>query len=77
MSDCEIYWVEEPFVETVEDLEALRAFLNDISPQTMIADFESRNGRNEQPPSPFGRWRADRLAELYELGVARGLSMWH
>ena len=72
VSDCEIYWVEEPFMETVEDLEALRAFLNDISPQTMIADFESRNGRNEQPPSPFGRWRADHLAELYELG-SKGL----
>ena len=72
VSDCEIYWVEEPFMETVEDLEALRAFLNDISPPTMIADFESRNGRNEQPPSPFGRWRADHLAELYELG-SKGL----
>ena len=68
VSDCEIYWVEEPFLETVYDLKALRAFLKDISPQTLIADFENRNGRNEKPPSPFGRWRADHLEELYKLG---------
>ena len=49
VSDCEIYWVEEPFMETVEDLEALWAFLNDISPQTVIADFESRNSRDDLP----------------------------
>ncbi|HZO91444.1 MAG TPA: enolase C-terminal domain-like protein [Chthonomonadaceae bacterium] len=41
VADCRLFWVEEPFPENREDLERLRAFLAERSPQTLIADGES------------------------------------
>lgn len=67
VADCDLYWVEEPFRETKSDLRTLRAAVEKHSPNTLIADGESRNGRHQDPPGPFGRWRADHLEELYGL----------
>ena len=36
-----IYWVEEPFIENVDDFKVLREYLTKNSPQTLIADGES------------------------------------
>ena len=72
VAGCDLYWVEEPFRETESDLRMLRAAVEEHSPNTLIADGESRNGRHQDPPGPFGRWRAEHLEELYDL-CANGL----
>ena len=40
VKDCDIYWVEEPFRENREDLLKFKAYLNENSPNTLIADGE-------------------------------------
>lgn len=37
----DLYWVEEPFLDDADDLGALRAHLDAVSPSTRIADGES------------------------------------
>ncbi|HEV2528243.1 MAG TPA: enolase C-terminal domain-like protein [Thermomicrobiales bacterium] len=41
VSDCRLFWVEEPFPETRDDLALLRQTLNEVSPDTLIAEGES------------------------------------
>lgn len=67
VADCRLYWVEEPFVETAADLEQLRAKLDQLSPDTLIADGENRNGRLQDPLGPFGKWQAGHIDELVDL----------
>jgi len=38
--DCDLFWVEEPFVEAEHDLVALRSFLDRAGLATLIADGE-------------------------------------
>lgn len=40
VSDCDLFWVEEPFVEAEEDLTALRSYLDRAGARTLIADGE-------------------------------------
>lgn len=64
--DCRLYWVEEPFTETTEGLRALVDTIDRVSPATLVADGEARPPEGLQdPPGPFGKWRADHLEELY------------
>jgi L-alanine-DL-glutamate epimerase-like enolase superfamily enzyme len=67
VADCDLYWIEEAFQETRPGLRMLRAAIEKHSPRTMIADGESRNGRLQDPPGPFGKWQAEHLEELYAL----------
>lgn len=68
VADCDLYWIEEPFTETEEGLKLLRDKMNDVSPKTIVADGEARPPeRLQDPPGPFGKWRADHLEELYAL----------
>lgn len=41
VADCGIYWIEEPFPESIEGFTALREFLCKKSPSTLIADGEA------------------------------------
>ncbi|MBT4139580.1 MAG: hypothetical protein HOE48_16785, partial [Candidatus Latescibacteria bacterium] len=43
------------------------AKLQAVSPTTLIADGEDRNGRLEDPLGFFGKWQADHIDELYDL----------
>jgi len=65
VADCGLYWVEELFQETKPGLRMLRSVVEEHSPGTLIADAESRNGRDQDPPGLFGRWQAEHLEELY------------
>jgi D-galactarolactone cycloisomerase len=38
--DCDLFWIEEPFVEDQDDLAALRSYLNEAGARTLIADGE-------------------------------------
>lgn len=70
VADCGLYWIEEPFVETADGLRQLRAAVSALSPATLIADGESRNGRLQDPLGEFGKWQPGHLDEL--LALARG-----
>lgn len=41
VADCGIYWIEEPFPESIEGFTVLREFLSKKSPTTLIADGEA------------------------------------
>jgi L-alanine-DL-glutamate epimerase-like enolase superfamily enzyme len=41
VADCELYWIEEPFLDDAADLARLRAHLDAVSPDTLIADGET------------------------------------
>ena len=68
VADCDLYWVEEAFPETEEGLTRLRSRLRNLSPKTLIADGESRNGRLQDPLGIYGKWQEAHLGELFELG---------
>ena len=40
VKDCDIYWIEEPFVENYDECMALKEYLVKNSPDTLIADGE-------------------------------------
>ncbi len=62
VADCDLYWIEEPFVENRDANRRLRDFLNEYSPQTMIADGEA------EPDVPF-------LLSLVEEGILDVIQM--
>ena len=41
VADCDLFWIEEPFVENRADLLRLKEYLARKSPQTLLADGES------------------------------------
>lgn len=41
IADCGLYWIEEPFRESVEGFTELREYLDKKSPKTLIADGET------------------------------------
>ena len=67
VADCNLYWIEEPFAETADGLQKLRAAVQKLSPDTLVADGEDRNGRLQDPLGHFGKWQADHIDELFEL----------
>ena len=70
--DCDLFWVEEPFQESRDDLVALRHYLNEHSPHTLIADGELR------PDIPFLlELAADNLLDVLLMDtVSFGLTQW-
>lgn len=42
VADCQLYWIEEPFRENEKDLRSLKEHLAKRTPDTLIADGESR-----------------------------------
>ncbi len=40
VKECEIFWIEEPFVENYDDCMALKEYLVKNSPETLVADGE-------------------------------------
>jgi D-galactarolactone cycloisomerase len=41
VADCELYWVEEPFLDDADDLARLKKHLRETGSQTLIAEGES------------------------------------
>lgn len=69
---CNLFWVEEPFQESRDDLIALRRYLREQSPQTLIADGELR------PDIPFLlELASDNLLDVLLMDiVSLGLTQW-
>lgn len=72
VADCGIFWIEEPFAESVEGFTRLREFLEKKSPNTMIADGESN------PCMPLLHELAKRkLIDVYLMDTeGHGFSNW-
>ena len=70
--DCGLFWVEEPFEETREDLTRLRSYLDRCSTRTLIADGELR------PDVPFLlELAAERLVDVLLMDiVGLGFTEW-
>lgn len=68
VADCNLYWIEEGFLETEAGLRQLRKKLKEVSPETLIADGESRNDRMQDPLGPLGKWQPAHVEELIALG---------
>ena len=49
-ADCKLYWIEEPFRENYENCMALKKYLKEYSPGTLLADGEFKYDRNEIIP---------------------------
>ncbi|QDP97522.1 mandelate racemase [Microlunatus elymi] len=91
VADVGLYWVEEPFADDADDLAQLRDHLNEISPQTLIAEGETDPDLDELLPiaaaghidvllmdvMSFGisRWRRT-MAELIKHGVVGSPHAW-
>jgi len=91
VADCDLYWVEEPFADDADDLAGLRKALDEISPNTLIADGEFHPDLEQLLPIAaagnidvllmdvisFGltRWRAI-MPELVRTGVAASPHAW-
>ena len=41
VADCDLYWIEEPFLDDHDDLALLREHLLEVSPETLIAEGET------------------------------------
>jgi len=91
VADVGLYWLEEPFLDDADDLAALRAHLDQLSPATKIADGELDPdlaqllpiaGRHDldvllMDVISFGLtpWRRT-MATLVELGVSASPHAW-
>lgn len=75
VAGCKLYWIEEPFQETEAGLRMLRDAINEKSPGTLVADGEARNGRDQEPPGPMGKWQPAHVDELIALGAKKLLDV--
>lgn len=71
VADCRLFWIEEPFLEDAAGLRQLRDAVAALSPGTLVADGESRNGRLQDPPGDTGKWQPAHLDELLTLAGGR------
>ena len=66
VSDCDLYWIEEPFAENETDLKKLKAHMAKISCNALIAEGEGRT-EHADPPTPYGGYTMRHVNRLYEL----------
>jgi D-galactarolactone cycloisomerase len=91
VADCDIFWIEEPFRESREDLIKLKEFLARRGPKTLVVDGESRPDVDflldlageklldalQMDISGYGftRWRQV-MPRLIEVGVSAAPHSW-
>jgi L-alanine-DL-glutamate epimerase-like enolase superfamily enzyme len=70
VADCDLYWLEEPFVENRDGLVRLHEAMAAVGSKALIADGESRKGR---PPSPtaYGGYTTEFVENLYALAAEK------
>jgi L-alanine-DL-glutamate epimerase-like enolase superfamily enzyme len=66
VADCDLYWIEEPFLEDADDLRRLKDAMRLAGCTAFIADGEARRGRPDTPTAYGGYTKAfvDRLYAL-------------
>lgn len=75
--DCNLYWIEEPFQESREDLASLRAYLDDHDLQTLIADGEEAHGQSQADTPYLLSLASDRLIDVLIMDIVTfGFTAW-
>lgn len=72
VADCRLFWIEEAFVEDAAGLRRLKEAIAEHSPETLVAEAESRHGRLQDPPGFYGKWQDAHIEAVIGLG-AEGL----
>ena len=71
--DCDLFWVEEPFVEAENDLAALRSYLDQAGARTLIADGEGSESDDARLLDLAGRG----LIDVIQFNIVDyGLTAW-
>lgn len=71
--DCDVFWVEEPFLETEEDLAILRSFLDQAKVDTLVADGEDSESDDVRLLELAGRG----LIDVIQFDILQyGLTAW-
>jgi len=68
--DCDVYWIEEPFLETRDDYLKLREFMRTIDCRALIADGESCP-RHPPQPTEYGGYEVEFVDHLYALAAEK------
>lgn len=77
VQDVDLFWIEEPFQESRDDLTKLRGYLNERSLQTLIADGEEGHGRTDSDMPFLLGLAADRLLDVLIMDIVTfGLTPW-
>jgi L-alanine-DL-glutamate epimerase-like enolase superfamily enzyme len=71
--DCDLFWVEEPFVEAENDLATLRSYLDQAGARTLIADGEGSESDDARLLDLAGRG----LIDVIQFNIVDyGLTAW-
>ena len=68
VTDCDLYWIEEPFSENEVDLKRLRAHMAKINYDALIAEGEGRT-EHADPPTCYGVYTMRHIDRLYDLAI--------
>lgn len=70
VADCDLYWIEEPFTETVDDLRRLHDVMDETGCEALIAEGEGRTAHRD-PAGPYGGYTEEHIDHLYALAEAK------
>lgn len=77
VQDCDLFWIEEPFQETREDLTTLRDYLNERSLDILLADGEEGHGRTESDMPFLLGLATDKLLDVLIMDIVTfGFTPW-
>ncbi len=74
VADCDLYWIEEPFEESVEGYRLLRGVMAETGCRALLADGETRRDRRESP-GEYGGYTEAFIDRLYQLAAERLLDV--
>lgn len=77
VQDCDLFWIEEPFVEDRDDLAKLRQRLQHHGVSTLVADGEESHGQTESDMPFLLGLAADGLLDVLIMDIVTfGLTSW-
>lgn len=66
-ADCDLYWVEEAFVENSNDYRRLKEAMDRAGSKALIAEGESSHGQGAATPTRFGHYSTAFMERLFRL----------
>lgn len=77
VQDCDLFWIEEPFEESREDLTKLRAYLEERGAGILIADGEEAHGQIRTDLPFLLGLASDKLIDVLIMDIVTfGLTNW-
>ena len=65
--DCDLYWIEEAFVENLDDYRRLKEAMDRAGSKAMIAEGESSHNQPAGKPGRFGHYQDAFMERLFRL----------